>query len=55
MKLTIEDIITIGEGIKCPSCGKQIGFDEFRDEISLKEWRLSKLCQDCQDEVFGIK
>ena len=26
---------------------------EFRDELSEKEWKLSALCQDCQDSVFG--
>ena len=34
-------------------CGKQIRFDsEFRDELSLKEFEISGLCQECQDSVF---
>lgn len=24
----------------------------FRDELSRKEYRISQLCQDCQDKVF---
>ena len=38
---------------KCPFCGKVIDVDhEFRDELSLKEYHISGLCQSCQDEVF---
>lgn len=32
-------------------CGKAIG--EFRDELSVKEYQISGLCQECQDRVFG--
>lgn len=32
-------------------CGKPI--EGFRDELSSKEYRISGLCQDCQDSVFG--
>ena len=27
---------------------------EFRNSISEKEYRISGMCQSCQDEVFGI-
>ena len=38
---------------KCPFCGKIIDVSkEFRDELSLKEYHISGLCQMCQDEVF---
>jgi len=36
---------------ECPACGKPI--TQFRDALSEKEYRLSGLCQECQDEVFG--
>jgi hypothetical protein len=37
---------------KCASCaGEAI---HFRDELSVKENRISFLCQDCQDSVFGM-
>jgi len=36
---------------KCPTCNNDIG--EFRDEISKKEYKISGMCQKCQDEVFG--
>lgn len=32
-------------------CGKMIG--EFRDDLSIKEYRISGFCQNCQDNVFG--
>lgn len=38
-------------GNQCVSCGKSA--DTFRDEISKREYRISSLCQHCQDEVFA--
>lgn len=26
----------------------------FRDDLSRKEWHISRMCQVCQDEVFGV-
>jgi len=37
----------------CPCCEASIERDSFKDEISLKEFHISGLCQDCQDSVFG--
>ena len=40
----------------CPKgvgCGKQIKMSDFRDALSIKEFRISGLCQNCQDSVFG--
>ena len=34
----------------CPTCGRE----SFRDKLSLKEFKISHMCQKCQDEVFGI-
>ena len=36
---------------KCPMCEQPIG--EFRDELSVKEYEISGLCQSCQDDFFG--
>lgn len=36
---------------ECPICGKKI--IGFRDALSLKEFRISGMCQECQDGVFG--
>lgn len=41
----------IDEG-KCASCGKLIVATEFRDDISVKEYGISGMCQECQDGVF---
>lgn len=37
----------------CPFCGHEINPAEFRDAESRKEYEISGLCQQCQDEVFG--
>lgn len=36
---------------KCPTCNKPVG--KFRDELSCKEFVISGMCQDCQDDIFG--
>jgi uncharacterized CHY-type Zn-finger protein len=35
----------------CVVCGEPI--KEFRDDLSKREYEISGLCQECQDEVFG--
>lgn len=35
----------------CAFCGKEA--KEFRDQRSIDEYRISGLCQNCQDETFG--
>lgn len=37
----------------CVKCKQEVG--EFKDPSSEKEYRLSALCQSCQDEFFGSK
>ncbi len=32
-------------------CGKPVG--DFREDASADEYRLSGLCQTCQDDLFG--
>lgn len=39
----------------CPICNSKIYTDEFRDSLSVKEFRISGLCQKCQDKIFGVK
>jgi len=36
----------------CPTCNKPISKDEFKDELSKKEYQISGMCQACQDAVF---
>jgi len=37
----------------CPLCGAPIRLEDFKDESSRKEFKISGLCQKCQDEIFG--
>jgi len=42
------------EAGNCPLCKKVIHPNsEFRDELSLREYRISGMCQECQDGVFS--
>ena len=41
-----------GEAL-CIFCGKKILIDEFRDELSYKEFTISGICQKCQDDPGG--
>ena len=37
----------------CPICKAKIKIEDFRDVLSLKEFKISRLCQNCQDRIFG--
>ena len=42
------------DGTVCVSCGSEaVDKSDFVDELSWKEWRISFMCQKCQNEVFG--
>ena len=41
----------VAEG-SCVTC--QGNATTFRDEISLKEYSISGMCQSCQDSIFGV-
>ena len=47
-----KEVEDVHNGI-CPSCKNQINSAEFRDELSKREFKISGLCQKCQDEIFG--
>lgn len=38
---------------QCPFCNKPVDQAALRDDLSRKEFALSGLCQECQDETFG--
>lgn len=44
------DAVKVG---KCPFCGADITENSFRDALSKREYRISGLCQKCQDQMFG--
>ncbi len=38
---------------ECIWCGEEIDIESFRNEISRREYRISRFCQECQDKTFG--
>ena len=45
----------IREG-KCPICNEEIiSMEDFKDILSIQEYKISGLCQKCQDKTFGIE
>lgn len=38
---------------QCSICSEKIKSDEFRDEVSLREFQISGMCQSCQDKTFS--
>jgi len=38
----------------CVTCGScKIKPEDFKDDLSRREFDISKMCQECQDGVFG--
>ena len=46
-----KELENIKQGL-CPFCNEKIDPEEFRDELSKKEYSMSKICQKCQDKMF---
>ena len=36
----------------CATCGSGVTRNSFRDELSLKEFHITGMCQKCQDKTF---
>lgn len=36
----------------CTTCGDKVDVGNFVDELSRREYKISGMCQKCQDEVF---
>ena len=36
----------------CPICERFVDHRDFRDTLSKNEWRISGMCQDCQNSIF---
>lgn len=47
-----EEIDMINEGL-CPICGERVDESEFTDTLSSKNFKISGICQTCQDSVFN--
>lgn len=37
----------------CVFCHKPIKMKDFRNELSRREYKISGICQKCQDDIFG--
>jgi len=37
---------------RCPFCNVEVNVANLRDELSRREFKISGLCQRCQDDVF---
>ena len=54
MKISgLGDMVKAVEEGLCPLCGNPVNFEDFRDDLSRREFKISGLCQKCQDEFFG--
>jgi len=49
-----DEVELVAEG-KCPFCRSVITEKSFRDELSKREFKISGLCQVCQDKTFGFE
>lgn len=47
------DMVKLIEEGKCPTCGNAIKIEDFTDPLSVKEFRISGMCQTCQNKTFG--
>lgn len=37
----------------CPFCNVKVTVADLRDDLSVREFHISGLCQKCQDDIFG--
>ena len=51
-KLFGKSLTNAQEGGVCVSCEREV--KEFRNKLSLKEYSISGMCQECQDSIFGV-
>jgi hypothetical protein len=47
-----KEVEKVEQGL-CPTCSNPIDKSEFRNSISLQEFEISGMCQNCQDSIFG--
>ena len=49
----MERMFKLREEGRCPFCKKKINLGDYRDKKSWDEAKISGLCQECQDKIFG--
>ena len=40
------------ENKECPLCSKPIDPKEFKNKLSKRDFEITGLCQNCQDEIY---
>ena len=50
--LGFHDEVELVKEKKCPICKVKIVMSDFKDDLSLKEYKISGLCQKCQNKIF---
>ena len=48
----LKEMFTRRENNQCPFCGKDMSNPQFKDEKSRAEFKISGICQECQDKHF---
>ena len=46
-----EEVQNVELGL-CPFCNQPVKVEDFTDELSVREYKISGLCQGCQDRFF---
>jgi len=52
----LKEMVALAHSGRCPFCKRDMGKmpdTHFRDELSVSEFKISGLCQDCQDREYG--
>jgi len=53
-KFVKEQFGSTRDGSQCAICkSKKVNRTDFRDDLSWREFQISKMCQECQDKTFG--
>jgi len=47
------DAIARVERGSCAMCNTTVRMEDFTDEISVREFGISGMCQSCQNDMFG--
>ena len=50
--MTIQEMFKLQNQGICPFCKEKVDPNEFHDKLSWEEFKISGLCQKCQDEFF---
>lgn len=52
-KVSISKMMKRREEGNCPFCNEKIYIEDFDGLLSIREFAISGLCQQCQNEFFG--